>query len=110
MTTRMTSRTVVFQRPFVLFGFEQVAPAGTYTVETEEEEIEGASVSAWRRLGTIIHMIQGGTTEYVQIDVADLDKALLRDTGKEETADVTHARLDSARRAANRGRVRRKKF
>ena len=41
---RCTSRrTVTFARPFSLRGIDGVRPAGTYTVETEEELIEGLS-------------------------------------------------------------------
>ncbi|HSZ74689.1 MAG TPA: hypothetical protein VK779_07710 [Rhizomicrobium sp.] len=110
MTTRMTSKTVVFQHPFVLFGFEQIEPAGSYIVETEEEQIEDASVSAWRRTATIMHMNRGGATEYLRIEAADLTKALARDAGQQESPETTQARLDSERRSRNARLVRRKKF
>lgn len=98
MKTRMTSKTVTFRRPFVLTGFERVGLAGSYVIDTEEEEIEGVSVSAWRRIATLIRVPHAGTTEYVSIDNVDLDKALARDAESEETPVALRARLDSANR------------
>jgi hypothetical protein len=37
MTVRTTSKTVTFMHPFNLSGADEVQPAGTYTVETDEE-------------------------------------------------------------------------
>ena len=36
---RTTTKMVTFARPFVLKGTDGPQPAGTYTVETEEEEL-----------------------------------------------------------------------
>ena len=108
MSTRMKSRTVVFRHPFVLGGFERVAPAGSYLVETEEEEIEGTA--AWRRMGTIMHIHSAGMTEYVKIDPADLDKAIARDAGAEEPTAALTARLDAERMKNNARLMRRKKY
>ncbi len=112
MSTRMTSRTVVFRHAFVLGGFERVAPAGSYLVETEEEEIDGATMatSAWRRMATVMHIVNGADTEYVKIDCADLDRALARDAGSEETPGVLTARLDAERKKNNARLTRRKKY
>jgi hypothetical protein len=70
MTTRMTSKMVTFQRPFMLDGFSEAHAPGTYTVETEEEQLDTASVStaAWKRTCTIIYLVKGISTEYWQID------------------------------------------
>ena len=46
MTTRSTSRSVVFAHPFTMPGLDGTLPAGTYVVGTEEEPIEAISVSA----------------------------------------------------------------
>jgi hypothetical protein len=100
MTTRMTSKTVMFRRPFVLTGFERIGLAGSYVVDTEEEQIEGVSISAWRRVATVIRVPHAGATEYVTIDNADLDEALARDAESEETPAALQARLDSANRRA----------
>jgi hypothetical protein len=108
MTTRMTQRTVVFSRPFVLGGFERIEPAGSYLVETEEERNE--DVDAWRKCATIIHVTRDGDTKYVRIDVTELDKALTRDAAPEETPEAMALRLDLERRRGNARPARRKKF
>ena len=110
MVTRMTARTVVFSRPFVLPGFERVEPAGSYLVETEEEQLDTFTQSAWRRLATIMHITRGGATEYVKIDPMDLDKALARDEVQQETQASAQARLDADRRKAGARTARRKRF
>jgi hypothetical protein len=110
MATRMTSKTVTFHRPFVLSGFEQVQPAGAYLVETEEEQLDSISQSAWRRIATVMHITHGGTTEYVKIDAVDLDKALARDGGQKETEGSAQERLDADRRRNNAPSIRRKKY
>jgi hypothetical protein len=112
MNTRMTQRMVVFRHAFVLGGFERIAPAGSYLVETEEEEIDGLSMDriVWRRMATIIHLFQDGATEYVKIDAGDLDKALARDAEKQEPPAALTARLDAERKRINARVIRRKKF
>jgi hypothetical protein len=44
MTVRTTSKTVTFRHPFNLTGTDEVQVAGTYTVETDEELLQPASV------------------------------------------------------------------
>ncbi len=84
MTTRMLSQTVTFRRPFILGGFERVAPAGNYTVDTEEESIDDVSFAVWKRCATVMHITLDGATEYVRIDPDDLRKALVRDEAPAE--------------------------
>ena len=98
MTVRITSERVVFTRPFVLSGFEQVEPAGTYLVDTEEESFDELSFLVWKRLATVIHITHGASVEYVRIDPEDLRKALVRDAAQAETGPSAQERLDSARR------------
>ena len=112
MTTRMTAKTVTFQRPFLLTGFDRVQAAGTYTVETEEEQLDSVSFPAWKRTITIIHLKDGVTTEYQPIDPQDLEEALLRDEAQDDpalppSADSAAGRLKQAK--ATRF-VRRKQF
>jgi hypothetical protein len=99
MSTRITARTVLFRHPFVLGGFERVEPAGSYLVETEEEEIDGATVavSVWRRIGVVMHIRHGGMTECMTIDPDDLEKALVRDAEGEEPHAALMARLEADR-------------
>ena len=80
MMTRTSSTTVVFQRPFVLAGFETMQPAGSYIVETEEEQVDSLLVNAWRRVATTMRLPQpGGAIEYHAVDPDALQEALIRD-------------------------------
>lgn len=54
MTARTSREIVTFTRPFFLSGIGEVQPAGSYRVETEEEEIPGLSFSAYRRVATLM--------------------------------------------------------
>jgi hypothetical protein len=54
MANRSHRAELVFHRPFRLEGSATPEPAGTYTVETEEELIEGLSFPAWRRISTTL--------------------------------------------------------
>ena len=109
MTTRITSRTVTFTRPFIIGGFDQPQPAGTYTVDTEEEQIDAISSPAWKRLATVILLERPGTTEYQRIDPKELHEALMRDGKPEDPAQPPSASspIDRARSARV---VRRKRF
>jgi len=86
MTMRTTSRTVTFTHPFVLSGIVEEQPAGTYTVETDEELIENASVTAYRRISTLIRLPgRPGSMvleQVVDIDAAELAAALERDADR----------------------------
>jgi hypothetical protein len=79
MTTRTTTTSVTFQRPFNLPGFDQAQAAGTYEVSTEEELQDAATVSVWRRLSTTIALRQGVTTQYQPINPEHLRDALFHD-------------------------------
>lgn len=52
MTTRTTKAAVTFTRPFSLSGFDGEQPAGPYSVETDEELLDGVSFPAYRRTET----------------------------------------------------------
>ena len=83
MTTRTTKKTVTFIKPFVLGDSGETHPAGTYTVETDEEILEGYFYSGYRRTATLIHMHakpgRPGITQTLDIDPEDLEAALRRD-------------------------------
>jgi hypothetical protein len=80
MTVRTSRTSVTFCRPFLLSGIDELQPAGTYALETEEELIEGLSFPAWRRTGTVIILgSQGGLTQFVGIDPAALEAAQAND-------------------------------
>ena len=67
MTVRTTSKTVTFRHPFNLIGTDEVQPAGTYTVETDEELLQPASVPAYRRIATLMRLARTTGTVLTQI-------------------------------------------
>jgi len=83
MTLRTSRRTVTFARPFSLRGIDGIQRAGTYTVETDEELIEGLSFPAYRRVATTIFLpsrpgdlVSG---QLVTLDPVELEVAEKRD-------------------------------
>ena len=82
MPTRTHTSTLVFRRPFSIKSAGGVQPAGTYTVETEEELVEGLSFPAYRRVSTTITRQANGAGALVQVLVVDpreLEKAQAAD-------------------------------
>jgi hypothetical protein len=76
MTLRTTSRTVTFTRPFLLSAIGEEQPAGTYTVETDEELVGNGPITAYRRISTLIRL-PGRPGSLVQEQVVDIDAAEL---------------------------------
>ncbi|MDH3234306.1 MAG: hypothetical protein OEQ29_12375 [Alphaproteobacteria bacterium] len=80
---RTSKKTMTFRRPFVLGGLDEVLPAGAYSVETDEELLEGISFPAYRRVLTLIrlHAKSGNPhlSRALTIDPNELDAALKRD-------------------------------
>ena len=112
LAIRTTSKTVTFKRPFIIGGFDQLQAAGTYTVDTEEEQLDAISFPAWKRIATVIEVKTAGATEYQRIDPAELHEALMRDGQQEDPAQPPSP--TSAKGQLNRARaarlVRRKRF
>ncbi len=83
MTIRTSKKTVTFMRPFVLGGFDELLPAGDYSVETDEQLLEDISFPVYRRLLTLIHLQakpgRPGLVRTLTIDPNELDAALKRD-------------------------------
>lgn len=79
MTTRSTSRIVVFTRPFGLSGIEGVLPAGKYEIQTDEESIDSVSFLAFRRVATLLSVHRHGETQWHPVDGPELDAALFVD-------------------------------
>ncbi len=101
-TTKVTSTTVTFVRPFVLDGFSELQRAGSYVVDTEEELIDTPSVAAWRRISTVMQLSRHGGVEYVPINPDQLSDALRRDGAQHDpTGPVSSA---SAKGRHNRAR------
>jgi hypothetical protein len=88
MTVRTTSRTVTFMHPINLSGVEEVQPAGTYTVETDEELLQTLSLSACRRILTLMRLPArpAGTmlTQIIEINPLELAAVLERDVQPNE--------------------------
>lgn len=83
MAERLTSKSVEFAFPFMLGGIDGLQPAGVYEVETVEEQIDGLSFMAYRRLSTTIVLRSDGRSmrsrQITEIDPTDLAAALERD-------------------------------
>jgi hypothetical protein len=76
-----TKRSIVhFAAPFSLKGIDGTQAPGDYEVDQDEEQIEGVSWLAYRRVGTFIHLPAIGsksrTSMMVAVDPLELDAAL----------------------------------
>ena len=85
-TTRVISTTVTFARPFILDGFDELQRPGSYVVDTEQELIDSPSVTAWKRISTVIRLYRHGATEYLPISPDQLTEALSRDGAQRDSA------------------------
>jgi hypothetical protein len=88
MSLRTTRGTVTFAHPFKLRGVDETQAAGTYTVQTDEEPIEGLSFLAYRRVATVIFLPlrPGGTgsVQVVSVDPRELDAAQAKDVATDD--------------------------
>jgi hypothetical protein len=86
MTIRSSRTTVTFARPVVFDGVERPLPAGVYSVETDEERLEGLSFPVYRRVRSMIDLPaqpdHPGRRETLTLDPSDLDAALRRDQAR----------------------------
>jgi hypothetical protein len=100
MTVRTSRKSVTFTRPFSLSGIGEVQPAGTYTVETDEELLPGLSFPAYRRLATLMVLRSRGggpvVEEVANIDPLELQAAQERDAGRHTLADYHSGYLDQS--------------
>jgi hypothetical protein len=109
-----TSATVSFSRPFILSGVEGEQPAGSYTVETDEELLQTASVPAYRRISTLIRLPpRPGSTELeriVDLDPGELAAVLASDARAENKPPVfsspASAETQGAKRASKQSLAR----
>jgi hypothetical protein len=87
---RTSIRTVTFTRSFLLSGFDAPEPPGSYTVETDEEPVEGLSFAIRRRISTSIRLPSRSrglaVVQIVPIDPGELELALQRDLTPDVTA------------------------
>lgn len=84
MLNRTVTTQVTFVRPFRLVGIDELQPAGTYVVETEEELLQAVSFTSWHRLETVIRLPRkpGGpmVDQVVTIDPEALEATLALDS------------------------------
>jgi hypothetical protein len=101
MTERTTRKTVTFTQPFSLSAIGEVQPAGTYTVETNEEPLQGVSFPAYRRIETLIFLPSrpGGARveRVVNIDPFELEAAQKNDASIAELEGLRRAMASVAR-------------
>ena len=79
---RSTTMDITFCHPFALKGLESAVPSGTYRIDIEEEQIDGLSFPAYRRLATFIRVPVAGRSDCSQdllVDPKELERALERD-------------------------------
>lgn len=88
VTTRTRSETVTFREPFTLPGLDEVLPAGAYSVETDEELLQGVSFPVYRRVLSVIRLPaepgRPGIARSMTIDPGALAAALERDAAEAE--------------------------
>lgn len=96
MSIRTTSDTIRFSRPFVLTGIAGEQPAGSYTVEMEQELLETASVPVYRRISTLLRLPpRPGSTDLariVDLDPLELAAVLVSDARTENKPAVLPSR------------------
>jgi hypothetical protein len=98
MTMRTSHKTVTFRQPFSLSGIDEVQAAGTYTVETSEELLQGVSFPAYRRIETLIFLPSRPLVErVVNIDPLELEAAQKRDASLAVLEGARHAIAGVAR-------------
>lgn len=80
---RTSTSIVSFRRPFTLGDAEHIYPAGTYTIETDEELLQDVSFPAYRRVATSMQRISENAPAYLMpvenINPLHLEAAILRD-------------------------------
>jgi len=68
-----------FRAPFRMAGYDEVFPAGTYSVITREAAHEGNALTVYVRTATVLKVSTPRMTRYCEIDPAALEAALARD-------------------------------
>ncbi len=97
-TTRQSNTTVTFLRPFILDGFEQLQPAGSYTLDIEEDLFDTLLSPVWKRTSTAMRLMRHGAIEQVPVDPEQLREALARDAVEQEPATPLSPSVPEARR------------
>ncbi len=87
MAMRTTVTTVTFHHSFKLSAFETAQPPGTYKLVCDDEEIEGISFPAFRRISTwlqtpAIDIQDPPLAQTFMVDHRELEAALDADSAK----------------------------
>ena len=109
MPVRTTSKTLTFVHPFNLSGVDETQPAGTYTVETDEELLQALLLPAYKRISTLIRLPSRPRstvmTQIVEVDPLELATALERDAPPDETILQPTRGTDAVRRKSTASRM-----
>ncbi len=93
MFERLTKITITFANAFTLDGVDGTFPAGSYAVETTEEQIDGLTFVAYRRVATTITLPVARAAhlswQHIEIDPAALAASIACDA--EQTLMLTTA-------------------
>ncbi len=76
---RTRKSTVTFGRPFTLNKDVGELPPGTYDIEIDEEEIEAADRTAYRKAAIYFYVENAASTRMMVVTPAELESALKRD-------------------------------
>lgn len=80
---RTTKTTVTFRHPFKLGNADELHPAGSYSIETDEELLQDVSFPAYRRMATLMQKINEQNPTRIMpimtIDPLQLEVAIMRD-------------------------------
>jgi hypothetical protein len=94
MAIRTTRIVVKFAAPFELDGLDGWQPAGAYSVQTDEEIMEGNERITYLRTGTAIEIRTPGRIQLVPVKAADLDAAIERDKRRSTMPETALGRAD----------------
>ena len=108
VANRISKHLVTFDHPFRLAEVDEDLPAGNYTVETENQDLDGTTFIAHRRIETVLIVCppQGSRKpiRFIDIDPNGLAAALALDKVRNEAVAVSGDADQSAiQRADNEG-------
>lgn len=78
-STRTTKSSLHFKSPFRIGANAEIFPPGLYAVLTTEAVHEGNGRTVYRRISTVLMVVEGGRTRHCDVAPSDLDAAFQRD-------------------------------
>lgn len=78
-STRTTKSSLHFKSAFRIGANAEVLPPGHYAVLTTEAVHEGNERTVYRRVSTVLTIVEGGRTRYCDVAPSDLEAAFQRD-------------------------------